>query len=234
MEKLAKRVLSHTTIGKVLKCTTVPLWDQLTVIVDVLGGDQAKFKTLWVAARDAADSEPTPVELAIDLLKRENQELRQEREALAAMLSMPGPADPPEADRDATGAHRHTLRQLTGHARLILVQDKIEVARVLMEHALNGYRRMPGATPEELHQAMVDLAEVMLRDHKPAAAVALSRQVYAYFRRTDGRTAHSTLTAGYVLVRALHDAGSHHEADHLRDELKGQPSVSRFNDPQPF
>jgi hypothetical protein len=221
MEKLAGKVLSHTTIGKVLKCVAVPVWDQLAVVVEVLNGDPVQFKVLWIAARDAADTKQINVELPlVEKLQRENAALLQEREALAAVLATPGGADPPAADRDSADSHRHTLRQLSAHARLILVQGKIELARVLMEHALNGYRRMPGATPDELHQAMAELAAVMLRARKTGPAAALSRQVYIYRQRTLGPAADETVIAGYALAEALHETGSHGEADRLRNQLK--------------
>lgn len=46
------KALSHTTVGSVLRCESVPNWGQLELVVDVLGGDVETFRVLWRAARD--------------------------------------------------------------------------------------------------------------------------------------------------------------------------------------
>ncbi|MEU6070648.1 hypothetical protein ABZ864_40960 [Streptomyces sp. NPDC047082] len=52
------RAISHTTVSAVVRCEKLPKWGQLELIVEVLGGNRAEFRTLWVAV---AEGSPTPL-----------------------------------------------------------------------------------------------------------------------------------------------------------------------------
>jgi len=56
--ELARRtggVITHTTVHGVLRCSRLPRWGPLELVVEALGGDQEEFRQLWVAIRDATD-----------------------------------------------------------------------------------------------------------------------------------------------------------------------------------
>jgi CRP-like cAMP-binding protein/class 3 adenylate cyclase len=44
--------LSHTTVHSVLRCSKAPVWGQLELVVESLGGEVEEFKELWIAAKD--------------------------------------------------------------------------------------------------------------------------------------------------------------------------------------
>ncbi|MEV4141215.1 hypothetical protein AB0J72_54750 [Dactylosporangium sp. NPDC049742] len=48
--KIGAGVISHTTIGAVLRCSKVPGWGQLELVVECLGGDVEMFRGWWKAA----------------------------------------------------------------------------------------------------------------------------------------------------------------------------------------
>jgi replicative DNA helicase len=47
------RAISHTTVHGVLRCTRLPTWGQLELVVEQLGGDVEEFRQLWIRARNA-------------------------------------------------------------------------------------------------------------------------------------------------------------------------------------
>lgn len=53
--ELGPGVLSHATVGKVLRCDRVPSWGNLELVVEELHGDVEAVRSLWVAARDEQD-----------------------------------------------------------------------------------------------------------------------------------------------------------------------------------
>ncbi|MCO6751218.1 hypothetical protein KQH21_24160 [Streptomyces sp. IpFD-1.1] len=62
LSQRTERAISHTTVGTVLHCESLPRWGQLELVVEALGGDLGELRTLWIAVRDETSplDQPTP------------------------------------------------------------------------------------------------------------------------------------------------------------------------------
>jgi hypothetical protein len=60
--RIGPGVLSHVTVGVVLRCERTPAWGNLELVVEALGGNPEEFRPLWIAARQAQDTAPVAVE----------------------------------------------------------------------------------------------------------------------------------------------------------------------------
>jgi replicative DNA helicase len=47
------RIISHTTVHTVLRCSKLPSWGHLELVVRQLKGDVESFRTLWITARNS-------------------------------------------------------------------------------------------------------------------------------------------------------------------------------------
>ncbi len=56
------KAVSHTTVHGVLRCTKLPTWGQLELVVEQLNGNIEDFRPLWIAARNEQQGSTEPKE----------------------------------------------------------------------------------------------------------------------------------------------------------------------------
>lgn len=163
--------LSHTTVGVVLRCKTLPAWPRLRRVVTALDGDVGQFRRLWVKAKD--DQERPPAAAASAPPRR-----------FATPFTVVDEADlgPMELIAKGTAGDvfrvtEHTLRQFSGRLLAFkMIAPKIrelshgQVARS-MERAVALREAMRPAEQSELDRFTVWPLAVVQRDGETIGTV---------------------------------------------------------------
>jgi hypothetical protein len=135
--KETNRAVSHTTVSKVLNCTSPPRWRQLEAVVVALGGDVELFRKNWIEMRTAAAPDDRSKSPPRTYTHEEVAELHAEIERLRR--------DHNEALRRVTSQRVHVLDQPRTGERLATGPT---VLRMLLGSQLRRLREARGLTRE--------------------------------------------------------------------------------------